>query len=73
MPKKPRPAMISALSHHIPQSDWMKAREAERISYPEGPPDRANWKTPGTYEPKELQYRRQQERVKPMFLAGRDL
>lgn len=73
MAKKPRTALISALSHHIPQSEWTKAREKERISYPEGPPDRASWKTPGTYEPKELQYRGQQERKKPIFLAGRDL
>lgn len=73
MPKKPRTTLISALSHHVPQSEWTKAREAERIDYPEGPPDRASWKTPETYKGTELSYRGQKERIKPIFLAGRDL
>lgn len=69
--KKSQP--ICELSNHVPTSEWSKTREKERIQYPEGAPVRASWKSPGNYTGKELSYRGQQERAKPVFLTGREL
>ena len=69
---KPKNKPLCVLANPVPMSEWSKTREAERISYPEGPPDRASWKTQEVYKGTELTYRGQEPRNK-VFLAGRPL
>lgn len=67
---KKKSAPASALSRPIPQTQWTRARAAERITYPEGVPQRSSWRDPGTYTGGELSYRGQEPRSF-VSLAGR--
>lgn len=69
---KKRTAMLSALSHHVPQSEWTKAREAERIKHEPGELEHRDWRTREVYRPKELDYRGRQPR-NIIALTGRPL
>jgi len=70
---KKKTAPRCELANPVPMSEWSKTRESERISYENGAPDKVSWKTTDLYVPKELSYRGQKERPKPVFLAGRGL
>lgn len=71
MPKK-RTAMLSALTHTVPQSEWTKAREAERIKHEAGELEHRDWRAREVYQPKELDYRGRQPR-NIIALTGRPL
>lgn len=70
---KKKSAVPSALAQTVPHTQWTRAREAERITYPGGTPARLSWRDPSTYTGGELSYRGQQERRATVSLAGRPL
>ena len=62
MTKKKAPKDSPSLSQVVPYSQWTRIREAERITYADSAPDRADWRTRETYAGTELTYRGKQPR-----------
>lgn len=63
----------SALAQIVPHTQWSQIQASQRITYPEGPPDRMSWRTQDTYTGAGLSYRGQQERRPIVSLAGQPL
>lgn len=72
MRKKKTPKAASALAQTVPPTQWSQIRTSERITYPDGAPDRVTWRGQGTYTGSGLNYRGQ-ERRPIIALAGRPL